>query len=113
MRVLSSSDDDEEDGDEWQTQTCSRKKRRVSLRASVRVTGGKATKTGMVLARAQLSTTQTGVVAAQERQSALLGKVRAEELVRRLLKAPIWQISAALGLRGEMSTVYPVDSGRQ
>ena len=34
----------------------------------------KATKTGMVLARAQLSTTQTGVVAAQEWQSALLGK---------------------------------------
>ena len=74
MRVLASSGDGEEDGDEWQTPTGSSKKRRVALRASVSVTGGKATKTGMVLARAQLSMTQTGVVAAQERQSALLGK---------------------------------------
>ena len=86
VRVLSSSGDDEEDGDEWQTQTCSRKKRRVSFRASMRVTGGKATKTGMVLARAQLSSSQTGVVAAQERQSALLGKgmYRKAETVERL-----------------------------
>ena len=53
------------------------------------VTGGKATKTGMVLARAQLSMTQTGVVAAQERQSALLGKgkYRKAETVAR--EAPV------------------------
>ena len=89
VRVLSSSGDGEEDGDEWQTQTGSSKKRRVSLRASVCVTGGKATKTGMFLARAQLSTTQTGVVAAQERQSALLGKgkYRKAETVAR--EAPV------------------------
>jgi len=89
VRVHVSTGDGEDVGDEWQPPKGSIKKRRRSLRASSSVTGGKATKTGMVLARAQLSATQTGVVAAQERQSALLckGKYRKAEMVAR--EAPV------------------------
>ena len=61
----------------------------VSSQHACDLTGGTATKTGMVLARAQLSSSQTGVVAAQERQSALLGKgkYRKAETVAR--EAPV------------------------
>ena len=73
-RVLVSSFDDVGDDADWQPQrrSSSSKKRRVE--AGAVITGGKATKTGMVLARAQLTTSPSGVVAAQERQAALLGK---------------------------------------
>ena len=84
-RVLVSSSDDVGDDDDWQPQrrSSSSKKRRVE--AGAVITGGKATKTGMVLARAQLTTSPSGVVAAQERQAALLGKGKyrkAEDLAR-------------------------------
>ena len=50
------------------------KKRRVE--AGKVINGGKAVKTGTLLARAQLAAAPSGVIAAQERQTSLLGKGR-------------------------------------
>ena len=49
------------------------------------VTGGKSIKTGVVLARTQLSEASNGVIAAREKQTTLLGKglyCEAEKLAR-------------------------------
>ena len=44
------------------------------LQSETAASGGKSIKTGMLLARAQLSESTSGVVAARERQNSLLGK---------------------------------------
>ena len=62
----------EEAGEDWQP------RRKVCRKSAVQpgavVSGGKATKTGTVLARAQLQPAHGGVIAAQERRTALLAK---------------------------------------
>ena len=93
-RVLPSSFDDVGDDADWQPQRRRSKKQRCAVTTGGAViTGGKATKTGMVLARAQLTTSPSGVVAAQERQAALLGKGKyrkAEDLAR---EAPVGSLA--------------------
>jgi hypothetical protein len=66
------------------------KKRMVT---EVKVTGGKAKKTGMVLARAQLSASTSGVVAAQQRQDSLLGKGRYRDAEKLASEAPVGTLS--------------------
>ena len=62
----------EEDDEDWQPRrkAC----RNSAVQPGAVVSGGKATKTGTVLARAQLQPAHGGVVAAQERRTALLAK---------------------------------------
>ena len=86
-------DDDDDDGN-WVPQRPRSSKKRLGMASAV-ISGGKATKTGMVLARAQLTTSPSGVVAAQERQAALLGKGKyrkAEDLAR---EAPTGSLSTS------------------
>ena len=68
-------------------------KRKASEVTVVKVTGGKAKKTGMVLARAQLSTSTGGVVAAQQRQDSLLGKGRYRDAETLACEAPVGTLS--------------------
>ena len=84
-------DDDDDDGN-WVPQRPRSSKKRLGMASAV-IT--EATKTGMVLARAQLTTSPSGVVAAQERQAALLGKGKyrkAEDLAR---EAPTGSLSTS------------------
>ena len=59
----------------------------------VECTGGKSMKTGMVLARAQLSESASGVLAARERQMALLGKSEYREAEKVAREAPVGSLS--------------------
>ena len=56
-------------------------------------TGGKRRKSGMVLARAQLSASASGVVAAQERQDALLCKGTYREAEKVAREAPVGSLA--------------------
>lgn len=57
-------------------------------------TGSKSTKTGMALARAQLSQSGSGIVAAQERQSALVGKGTYRKAERVAREQPVGTLAA-------------------
>ena len=49
-------------------------KQSATVSSAAKSSGGKSMKTGMVLARAELSQSSSGVVAARDRQTALVGK---------------------------------------
>ena len=65
------------------------------------MSGGKATKTGTVLARAQLQPAHGGVIAAQERRTALLAKGMFREAEMLAQVAPVG--SLAYGYQGHAS----------
>ena len=71
--LVSACDEAGEDDDDWVPQRRGSMARRGAEGGAI-ITGGKASKTGTVLARAQLASSPPGVVAAKERQTALLGK---------------------------------------
>ena len=81
----------EEDDEDWQPRrkAC----RNSAVQPGAVVSGGKATKTGTVLARAQLQPAHGGVVAAQERRTALLAKGIFREAELLAQEAPVGSLA--------------------
>ena len=63
------------------------------MSSAAKSSGGKSMKTGMVLARAELSQSSSGVVAARDRQTALVGKGLYREAEKVAREAPVGMLS--------------------
>ena len=81
------------DDEEWLPQPAA-KPSRPKVRADAVVTGGMSIKSGFVLARAQLAAnSSTGVVAAQERQTAMVGKGKYREEEKVAQELPVGSLA--------------------
>ena len=68
-------------------------KQSATVSSATKSSGGKSMKTGMVLARAELSQSSSGVVAARDRQTALVGKGLYREAEKVAREAPVGMLS--------------------
>ena len=68
-------------------------KQSATVSSAAKSSAGKSMKTGMVLARAELSQSSSGVVAARDRQTALVGKGLYREAEKVAREAPVGMLS--------------------